>query len=213
MLWSFPLWVRSLCSFYLLQFHHPLPHAITPKVVCINMNKNMNHEKQWLNVVSRYKSDFRAEGKSIVEIDATGTQEGKQWNHLSFPSLYAASLLQSRSVMPLFHSYSSFHYQQVYGTRFGKTLSYPQYCQLEEAFSRVVQAYLHDTSLRVFFIYVSDPLWFSEESLPSFLIKEEMEKMIRVCVRDLDRDAKDVICPVSSHVSVFLWDHHVHDWI
>jgi len=231
-LWSFVAWSIGLGA---VLPQNPAPASPAPvmsswspeslrispstKVVWMNTGTAVHNHVQWLETVSRLKATVPKK-TSIVEIDATGDDSLLPvlplTNQLSFAQLYSASLTKPppRAGSKRGHEPGQFHYQILYQARFGNVFSYPAYCGFEQTFSELVESYIRDTSSRIFFIYVKDPLWFSDESLPSrFTGPQDPSKWMRVCVRDLDTPIQNTMCPISSHATIYLWDKHMHDFL
>lgn len=168
---------------------YPIP---PPKVILIGARE---YEKNLLlSAISTYTPD-RTTIRNI-EIDYR--------KPVSMREMYARSVMRPETI-PLFHQFSTYHFQYIYSTRFGRSMTYSEYCLFEESVADVVVACAHDRRPDIVYTFLfSDPVWLDSESILSYTTSEEHDKIQRVVVQDLDGEALFNIEP-SIERRIFTW--------
>ena len=204
-----PFWM--LAPFLPRMFHSHLPPAVVPKVIMTTART--------LSTVSDYKEKFpsvyREKDAVLIEIAMGMKPRETGGPSISFDTVYAT--LDKTSTIPVFHPYSRFHYENVYQARFGRVVSYNDYCRLEDATAKIVIALVHDTRSRVHYMIVfPDDGWLESESLVSYMTSDEYENTLRMSFLDLDdlsREAVPLREPTQHHYRVYSWDRRDHPLI
>jgi len=109
-------------------------------------------------------------------------EKANMYLHIDTPLLHSLALTTSSSsrMMPSYHSFSRYHYEILYKSRYGHVMSYVEYCQLEEKLAMMV---LERHSILCF----DDPWWMDDQSIISYFTKEERSNIKRVLEVDLSQ--------------------------
>jgi hypothetical protein len=150
----------------------------------------------------------------IKEKDAIRFYVGEKLSHENGLSISLRRIyenLPSAPVIPAFHPLSKFHYHILYA-RYANKISYNEYCLLEEGLARIIQQYLLDSRPIHYVFYFSDPSWFYDESILSYLTKEERTLLERVLVVNLDA-AVELKNTIPFEKIIHVWDKYNHPFI
>jgi len=168
-----------------------------PKVILISARE---YEKNLLlSAISTYTPDSIT--LRDIEIDYRKPTSMKE--------VYATSTMRHETI-PLFHRFSTYHFQYIYSARFGRSMTYSEYCLFEESLADVVVACAHDPRPDTLYTFLfSDPAWLDSESILSYTTCEEHDKIQRVVVQDLDGEPLSNLEPsIDRRISTWRIENH-----
>lgn len=205
MIFFLPIWMIA-SSFLSGMFHSPQP--VAPKVIMTTART--------LSTVSDYKERFmsvyRENNAVLIEVAMGMKPRENTGLSISFDTVY--DNLDKTTTIPVFHPYSRFHYENVYQARFGRVVSYNDYCRLEDATANIVISLVHDTRPIVHYMIVfPDDGWLESESIVSYMTSDEYKNTLRISFLDLDDLSRDPLPLRESsrhHYRVYWWDRRDH---
>jgi hypothetical protein len=186
--------------------------AVQPKVLLTNLIPEKYTENQHLvRIVEKQKYHFKPDQTQTIYFGnrLLSEMQSATETSVSIHDIYNTIVKKSTVVIPQYHIYHPFHYQFIY-TRYAQKLPYNEYCLLEKAISDIVDSYMHDSSPTRFVLVFTDPTWFLDESLASYLDSE----LDRVVFLDLDHpDLKNLFVETKHIYKIFIWDRHNHSFL
>jgi hypothetical protein len=117
-------------------------------------------------------------------------------------------MIKNKNVVPKYHTYTKFHYQYLYGP-YHKMINYYDYCNLEEKVSAIISSYSQDKEKYLFLF--DNENWLEDESIISYLTKEECNKIDRYRIVDLDMNP---IIKISKKIKyLYIWNKWNHPYM
>lgn len=175
--------------------------------------------KTSLDIIELLRKQYQPEIEIDVGYSRSEKQELQTKFGLSIKNIYEQIILDNKKVVPYYHPISLFHYQYIY-PRFSHRMSYSTYLLLEERFADIIQQYLQDSRNYKYLLVFSDPTWFHDESLLSYLsFRPNKQSIIRYFVKDLDNitpsSQTNIIIPDPSFAefNIFLCDIFSHPFL
>ena len=193
-----------------LLFHTfpPLQQPV-PKIIMTHMVSLSPSSTNGLSIPSLYKDQT-----SFTEITIGMKPPTANGLSISFDKIY--EMLDTKTTIPSFHTYSRFHYEDIYQSRYGQTISYNEYCRIEDAVAKIIIAFLHDTKRDVHYVFVfPDDGWLESESIVSYMTLDEYKKTLRIANVNLDipRELLPRREPVKNYYRIYTWDRRFHPFL